>query len=371
MFSNSEPFESSLSSQNDENNFPVENAINQLKFNQYSIYNSGSYHWNIGKFRISPNYTLRFLSLNLNGSTYNAFKSNSHVILEPSLNLNYKLSSISNLDATINFNKNSNSSKYLFTNDILLSNRTVLNNTSNLNLLATESYGLSYRLYDLFNQTQLNLGISYTKEKGSIFSNYNITSNNTVINNFYLPENTESLNFNFGYSKLISPLATNFKLNSNYSIYSYKNIVNDSELRNNKTNHISHKLFLKTAFNGKINFQNEVIYNHSKTYSTETYNIKSIQNDFKIILKPINDFYATFYFDYFVPDLSQTSQNYSFLDSKLSYKPKDKNWEISLSGTNLANEKSYQIIQTTDFSTNISKINLLSRYILLNLYYSF
>lgn len=371
MFSSSEPFQSDLSSTDGITHFPVESAINQLKYNQYSIYHLGSYHWNIGKLRISPRYALRFLSLNLNGGIYNPTRNNNHLIFEPSLNLNYKLNSISNIEATINFNKNSNSSKYLFTNDILISNRMVLSNIPNLDLLATENYGLSYASYDLFNQTQLNFGFSYIKEKSNVFTDYTISRNSTSLNNFLLPENTEQLGFNFSYSKLISPLSTNVKLNSNYSISNYKNIVNNSELRNNKNNLLSHKLFLKTAFNTKINFQNEISYIHSKTYTTETYNIKSIQNNFKIILKPIHDFYATFSFDYFVPNLHQASQNYSFIDSQLSYKPKHKHWEISLSGTNLANEKSYQIIQTDDLSTHISKINLLSRYFLLNLYYSF
>lgn len=371
MFSNSEPFASKLFTTDGTSNFPVENAINQLKFNRYSVYNAGSYHWNIGKLRVSPSYTMRFLYLNLKGNSYNEDKNKSAIIFDPSLNLNYRLNSISSLNAAIAFGKNSNSSKYLFTNDILVSNRTVVKNIASLDLLATESYDLSYRIYDLFYQTELNVGASYIKEKGGIFSDYFISSNNTSINNFFLPEDTEQLNFNFSYSKLISPLATNIKLSSNYSIYNYKNIVNDSELRHNKTNHMLHKLLLKTAFDIKINFQNEISYNHFETYSTETYDIKSVQNNFKIILKPINDFYATFSLDYFVPDLNQSSQDYSFLDIKLSYKPQDKNWEIGLSGTNLANEKSYKIIQNTDFSSNIYKVDLLNRYVLLNFYYSF
>ena len=314
---------------------------------------------------------MRFLSLNLKGSIYNASENNNHIIFEPSVNLNYRLNSTSGLYAAINFNKNSNTSNYLFTNAILINNRTVLKNNSNLNLFATENYELSYRLYDLFNQTQLNIGASYQKEKGGFFSDYLISSNNTYINNFFLPENTDRLSFNFEYSKLISSLATNVKLNSNYSIYNYKNIVNASELRYNQSKTILHKLLLKTAFDTKINFQNEISYNQFKTYSTETFNIKSIQNNFKIILKPLSDFYTTLSFDYFIPDLIQASQNYLFIDSKISYKPKNKNWEIGISGTNLANEKSFEIIQNTDFSTHISKISLLNRFVLLHFNYNF
>lgn len=372
MISSSEPFNSQLSSAGNINYFPVENATNALEYKQYSIYNSGSYHWKIGKLRVSPNYSFRFLSLNLNGSDYNTSKNNSYFIFEPSLNLNYKLNSISHLNATLDFNNESaNSLKYLFTNPILLSNRTTLKNSSNLSLQARERYSLSYNLNDLFNQTQLNLGASYAQGKGAIFSNYSISINSTAITNLFLPENTERLSFNFGYSKLIYPLATNVKLTSNYSIYKYKNMVNGSEIRNNKTNSMYHSLFLKTAFNTKVNFENETIYNHNKTYSTETYNNKTIQNNFKIILKPVNDFYATFSLDYFVFDLNHPSQNCSFIDSKISYKPKNKNWEIGLSGTNLANEESFEIIHNNDFSTNISKINILTRYVLLHLYYSF
>ena len=147
--------------------------------------------------------------------------------------------------------------------------------------------------------------------------------------------------------------------------------MNNSDLRNNKSNYLVNSLFFKTSFNSPINLENKTTYILQETKSINTFTNKSIENNLKLILKPFKGFSASVIHNYFIPSLKNTSNNYSFLSSKIRYIPKNKPWQLELSGVNLLNEKIFTQENTTDISNNTFGVNLLERYILLNFSYSF
>ncbi|MBL4938891.1 MAG: TonB-dependent receptor [Lutibacter sp.] len=75
--------------------------------------------------------------------------------------------------------------------------------------------------------------------------------------------------------------------------------------------------------------------------------------------------------DYFLPNREKKSENYTFLDASLRYRPKNKQLEFNFTAKNLLNEANFEQIQTSDFSTNIYRTNILPRYYLLNMTYNF
>jgi hypothetical protein len=366
-----EPFISSLSSVNNTEEFLIENGLNDLEYKKSEIRTLGSYHWNLGKFKISPSYALRYLNQKLDIKEPNMSLDNDFIIFEPSIDLSYKINRISSINTSLGLNRNSNSLQYLFPNTILIDNRLTFKNRQSLALQKNQTFGLSYDKNDLFNQLEMSFGMNYLKQKGGIFSNSQIDANSSIIENFFLPESTENINFNFNLSKLIPLLKTTFKLNSNYSVFNFKNFVNNSTLRSNQSNYLTNELFLKTAFKTKVNFENKINYIYQETISESVFKNSSFQNKFKMLFKPSKQFYSTITFEYFIPNLQNKSNDYLFIGSKIWFKPKDKNWEIGLTGTNLANIKKFEQFNTNDISTSINSINLLDRFALLNFLYSF
>lgn len=174
-------------------------------------------------------------------------------------------------------------------------------------------------------------------------------------------------------AKYIPFLESTIKLSSNYSISEYKNIVNNSELRNNKNQFLSTKLFFKTAFDSFINFENTINVSNSiseSENSTQFIN-ESLNNTFKIILKPTKKLFILLSSDYFLPNRKNKSENYVFLDASLRCRSKNKQLEFNFVARNLLNEENFEQIQTSDFSTNVYRANILPRYYLLNVTYSF
>uniref|UniRef100_UPI00404937DF hypothetical protein n=1 Tax=Gelidibacter sp. TaxID=2018083 RepID=UPI00404937DF len=364
-----ESFDSNLSSQNNTLIIPIENGNNNLDYRKNEIYSIGSYNWYLGKFTISPNYALRYLNQNLKqeSTLYNS----KLLVFEPSLNIAYKIDNTSVLSLISGLNRDTSSMQYLFTNQVLVNNRILTNNIPNITLQKNQVFNFLFSKNDLFNQLEISLGASYIKQKGNFFTNVNINENFTRITNFFLPENTENIAFNLNFSKLIPFLKTNFKIISNYSISNFKNIVNNSELRNNKSTFLTNSIFLKTAFNSPFNFENNTTYVFQENKNVNTFFNSSIENNLKLIFIPSNRVSGIITYNYFIPSLENNTNNYSFLDSKIIFRPKNKNWQIDVSGINLLNENYFTQENTTDISTNILRINLLERYFLLNFTYSF
>lgn len=363
-------FDSKLFSQNNTQILPIENSLNNLSYTKNEIYNLASYNWRIGKFTINPNYSLKYLYQNLNEN--NTSLNSETVVFEPSINIRYKIDRTSSLSLNTGLNKDTSSMKYLFSNQILIDNRIVKNNTPNISLQNNQAFNLLYSKNDLFNQFQLYISANYIKQKGNFFNNTSINENSTKNTNFFLPESTENIAFNLNVSKLVPALKTNFKITSDYSIYNFKNIVNNSSLRNNKSKFSSNSLFIKTAFYLPINLENKTTFLSQKNInSSNTFTNKSLDNNLKIIFKPSKDVSGSFSYNYLIPSFKDKSNNYSFLNSKVAYRPRNKNWQLNISAINLLNERFFTSKNTTDISTNTFRSNLLERHFLFTLSYSF
>ena len=224
----------------------------------------------------------------------------------------------------------------------------------------------------MYKQFLLSVGLSYQKNNGNFFSNFLINENETILNNFYLNEKNDNLNLNLSTEKFISKLSSSVKLSSTVSKSNYKNIVNTTDLRNNISSNVSNELTIKTAFDTKINFENQTTYFYSsnKSENSGTINNKMFSNSLKIKYKHSSSIFSVIGGDYFLPNTNNTNNNYLFLDFSVIYKPKDKKYEFNLIGKNLLNNTVFSQIQTSDFSRNILQNNLISRYIFVNFTYN-
>lgn len=369
----SNKLQSKLFSENLTESLNIENDVNNLEYSKKIIYQLGGYHLNVGNWKFSPAYSFSFLNQKIHDKEKNTTNTQTNFIFEPWLNIKYRLNSISFLIGKIAYNKTSNAERYLFQNQILINNRTTVSNTPSLELQESINYSILYYNNDLYNQLQINLGINYQNTKGNFFTNSAINENTTQINYFYLPQDNSNLNFNFLVAKYISFLESTIKISSNYSISQYKNILNNSSLRNNKNKFLNTKIFFKTAFDGFINFENTVIFSKSisKSENSNEFINESFNNTFKIILKPAKKWFILLSSDYFSPNREKKSENYVFIDASLRYRPKNKKIEFNFTAKNLLNEDNFEQIQTSDFSTNIYRTNILPRYYLLNMTYNF
>ena len=346
---------------------------NNFDYTQSNIFNTGVYNFNRGKWQISTSYSVRVLNQNLEQNLVNDKQTQSGFIFEPALNLKYKLNSVSFLSANLGYNKNTNAEQFFFLNQVLINNRTTISNLPNLELQNSQRYSLFYFNNDLYNQFQLNANVSYQKSTGNFFTNQNITETTTQIEYFFLPQDNSNWNINMQISKYIPFIESTLKLTSKYNLSNIRNIVNNSDLRQNQNQFLSNSFFWKTAFEIPVNFENTFTYQYSnsKNENLSAFINKSWQNTFKVIVKPNKKWFVILSSDYYLPNTEQSDEQFFFLDATIRHRPKSKKWGTSFTIRNIINENNFEQVQTSDISTTIFSSNLLPRYFLLNLTWNF
>ena len=364
-----EPLETNFISLNNNNN-TLTNGLNHIKYETKELYTFAENLIKINAFSLKPSFTIPYLNQILKDRIGNDSETANNTIFEPSFSLSYHVNRNSNIQTSFSLNKNTNTINRLFSNDILQSHRNIIKNEIDLRLQNNQVYDLTYSNYDLFNQLQMNVGLSYLKQKGNFFANSQINDNIIITNYFFLTEDLETFDFNLNFTKYIPFLKLNVKTNSYYSINNYKNIVNNSSLRKNTAHSFTSELFLKTSFKNDWNFENETVLKRNKTVSENQFENIYFQNKLKVIYNPSDYFSIEMILDNFIPDLNERASSSSLIDAKISYIPK-KNWEINFIINNLTNVKDFKIFQNNDTSTNSYSIGLMPRYFMIGFNWNF
>ncbi|WP_228457820.1 hypothetical protein [Chryseobacterium sp. C3] len=349
------------------NNNSNVNYLNDFSYDKNNIWLKGAYHIQYGDFKISPSFTANYFTQSLD----NISEQRNDFLIEPSLALKYKLNDKSALFSSVNFTQKSFSEEYFLIKQLFTTPRNIISSNPSLEIKKTLSYNLFYSVNNLYRQFQFRLGFLYNKDNGSYFSNLNILENSTSVNYFYLPKSNENMTFNFFIEKYIPNIESSVRLSSDWSISNYKNIINNSDLRNNKLKNLTSEFFFKTAFDIKINFENQFKFfqNIATSDKSEKFQNNSIQNTFKIIIKPQKKWFILLSSDYHIPNLEKKG-NYLFLDATLRFTP-NKILDFSFYAKNILNKKMFSQVETSDFSTTIFQSNLIQRYFMINASYTF
>ena len=360
------PFNSNLF----ENNSSINpDFINQFNYKKATLFSEFGTTYALENWKFQP--TLRISSIN---QTYkndleSTNKTMQSFIVIPSLNISYSLSGNSTFKLTGSYEEKTPNEEYLFTNLIAQNNRFIRRNILDLNLQQNQNYILSYRYNNLFTAFSTNLSLIYNNNKNTYLSSIEIQDNFTISTFFQSPTNIENYSLNFGIEKYVNFLNSNIKHVSNYGINNYKNVVNQSDLRNNQSRNYNAYFYITTVFNFPINFQNKFNYSNinfiSDNQNSNT-NI-SFNNNLKMLIKPNNKFLFTISYDYFKPN-TKLNEDFTFLDFEIKYKPKKMRFiEFWLTGKNLLNNTFFSQTENTDFQNTTYQSSLMPRHFLLTL----
>ncbi|KAA1244590.1 TonB-dependent receptor [Aquimarina sp. RZ0] len=346
--------------------FDFKNDFEYKKANQYTHF---SLTYKSRKLKIEPSLVMNWISQRLDNKLTQFNTKNSGFYPEPSLKLSYHLNPVSTLRFTGNLEQKTPNENVLFENGIITNNRLVTRSITSLNLEKRQKYVLNYRYNDLFKNIDLSLATGYTNRKNVYLSNINVNSNFSEVTYFQLPVHLDDYFFSMSSERYLSFIKTTFKLSSQYTISNFKNIINQSQLRNGQMDNFNASIFTKTAFRIPINFQNSITFNSSiyKIGDLQANSNNTIKNSFKTLFKPHSNWFLTLSYDYFKPN-TESSKDFSFLDFEINYKPKKIKWlSARFAGKNLLDTIVFEQTDNSDFSTTLYQSNLIPRYFMLSL----
>lgn len=347
-----------------------ENDLNYdvLEANVQSFYN-----FRFGKLTVRPTAQLKIFSFDRQEDFRSVDDQISRIALTPSLYLNYKINDVMRLFANYSYDESPLRENNLYNGYILNSSRSLSRNLVTNEFQKNHSAFLGFGIHDMYNQFTLNAGLNYSEQKNNFFAQTKVTENLTTIEYFFLPEGNRSYGAHLNTEKYLPFLQTTFRIGGNYSQMAYKNIVKNSDLRNNVSDFFGLNFYGKTAFDIPVNFQNELKLMHSQSKSQQidqTFKNTLLTNSFKILVKPNRFWFGSISLDYFQPS-TQNPNEYLFLDAMIRYQSPNRIWQFSLTGRNLTNNKFFEEIFVSDYYTSSSHQSLNRAFVLAEMSFNF
>ncbi|EAP86474.1 carboxypeptidase-like regulatory domain-containing protein [Croceibacter atlanticus] len=209
----------------------------------------------------------------------------------------------------------------------------------NLENSLSHTYNLNYFNFNLFNFTNINAGLSYTKRIDGVKNNTNIVAINQVSTPVNIDSNFPDETFTAlgRFSKTVKKIKYNLSANVSLS-KSFNNINN--EIRESESFTQNYRGSIQTNFNEAPNF--ELGYR----LNVNNYNNGGLEQTFytqqpfaRFDVNFLKDFTFDAEWDFYdYTDKNDTVENrYSFVNANLYYQKGDSPWEFKLQASNLLN----------------------------------
>ena len=354
-----------LNSKLTENSTTVNGFENNLNYKKANLFLEYFTSFDLFKIKIQPYLSSNWVNQKLKNYLVNDLNK-TELVNNFSIQFNFKYNKNGNVLLALSSISKTPEEEFLFLNNVLENNNSYKNNIPSLDIVKNQNITLGYKYYNLIKQIGFDFNLKYQNKQNTFLSNFTINPNFVTTTYFQSPTNIESKTVGLAFEKQINFLSLYFKQTSNYLINNYKNAIDNFEVRNNVSKSLNVSTLIFSTFDFLINFDNKFSYNLSDfTSNNQFVNQRvSLNNTFKILIKPIGNFTYSITQDYFVTN-TKTKTNFNFIDFDIKYKSQKTKWlSINFTAKNLLNIKTFTETNNNDFSTTFYSTNLLPRYFL-------
>jgi CarboxypepD_reg-like domain len=291
--------------------------------------------------------------------------------VNPSIGFDWKINNKNKIYTSLSNTTTNAKIVDVYNNYVLTGFRSFSKGTGTFNQLDASTLLLNYQLGNWSDRFFANTIILYSKNHDFFSTNTFITQNYSQSEKIVIKDR-EFLSISSKLDYYFKVISSNLKLDVGYSKSNYKNIVNNSNLREVKFNNYNYGFELRSGFKGVFNY-------HFGTKWTESEVITSFKNSFTdnisfldISLVLSNKFDLQLQTErYFFGNLDKENNTYYFADLNTRYTLKKNKLIFSISGKNLFNTQTFRNYAITDISVSTTEYKLLPRYVLLKMEYRF
>lgn len=354
-----------------EDNTVLENPIgfqNKTIYTVNDLYFKSKYRIKIENFAITGG--LNFHQL-FNQLEQNINTNQQPLFVNPKIGFDWKIDGKNRIRSSYSYSTTNTKISDVYDNFVLTDFRSFSKGAGVFNQLNASTVFFNYELGNWSDEFFVNTSIIYNKNFDFLSTNSLITQNYSQSEKIIIKDR-EVVSVNSTINRYFKSLSSNLKLNLSYSKSNYKNVVNNSELREVNTSNYKYGFEVRSGFNGFFNyhFGSKWITNNIKTTIDNSF---TNNESFLDLLFNIND---NFIFQiqnerYFFGNIESKNNSYYFSDVEAEYILKENKLSFSLSGKNLFNTNSFRTFSISDISTSTTEYRLLPRYVLLKVKYRF
>lgn len=306
-----------------------------------------------------------------NRSENNNINSNQNpFFINPSLGFDWEINDKNKITSSYSYNTTNAKVLDVFSNFVLTGFRSFSQGTGNFNQLEASSVVINYQLGNWSDRFFANTFILYSKNHDFFSTNTSIEQNFTQAEKTLIKDR-EFISVNSKLDYYFKFISSNLKLDLGYTKSEFKNIVNNSNLRQVLSNNYNYGLELRSGFSGIFNYHIGTKWNTTKIQTTInnsfTNNVSFLDlsfvfnNKFDVQLQSESYYFGNLEID----------NRYYFLDFDMRYKFIKNKLTLGITGKNLFNAEKFRNFSISDIGTSTTEYRLLPRFVLLKLEYRF
>lgn len=290
--------------------------------------------------------------------------------INPSLGFDWEINNNNKITSSFSYNTTNAKILEVFSDFVLTGFRSFSKGTGTFNQLDASNLVFNYQLGNWNNRFFANTFIVYTKNHDFLSTNTTIDQNFLQAENIKV-KNREFVSINTKLDYYLKFISSNLKVVSGYSKSEFKNIVNNSDLRQVTSNNYNFGIELRSGFKGVFNYHVGTKWITTEIETTQDNSFTNNESflDVSFIFNKKLQFNLQSELYYF--GSLQTDKTYCFLDFDTRYKLLGDKLIFGLTGKNLFDTQKFTSLSISDIGTSTAEYSLLPRFVLLKLEYRF
>ena len=353
-----------------ENNLAFPNGYqNNLTYTTNDSYLSAKYSFKLNNFTLLTQADAHQLFNQL--ENINTKSNQNPFFIIPKIGLDWKINEKNKILTSYSYNTTNAGVLDVYSGFVQTGFRSFLKGLEEFNQLNSSSAILNYTYGSWGDKFFASTFILYSK-KNDFFSTNSIIAQNYSQSEKIIIKDREILSISSNLDRYFKAIKSNLKINIGATKTNFKNIVNNSNLREVKNFNADYGFELRSGFSGLFNYHIGSKWNYNEVETT-------IKNEFTDNMSFIDlSFMLSDKFNiqvqserYFFGNLNKDNNQYYFLDLEARYVVKENKLTLFLSGNNLFNTETFRNYSISDINISQTEYRLMPRYGLLKMEYRF
>ena len=342
---------------------------NNLTYTTNDSYISAKYRFKINNFTLLTQADAHQLFNQL--ENINTKSNQKPFFIMPKIGLDWKINNKNKILTSYTFNTTNSGVLDVYSGFVQTNFRSFSKGLEEFNQLNSSNAILNYTYGSWGDKFFANTFILYSKSN-DFFSTNSIIAQNHSQSEKIIIKDREFLSISSSIDRYFKPIKSNLKINLGATKTNFKNIVNNSNLREVKNFNAEYGFELRSGFRGFFNYHIGSKWNYNQVETTIKNNFTDNMSFLDLSFMFSDKFNIQIQSErYFFGNLDKENNKYYFLDLETRYVVKENKLTFFLSGNNLFNTEKFRNYSISDINISQTEYRLMPRYVLLKMEYRF
>jgi len=342
---------------------------NNLTYSTNDLYLSAKYRFKLKNFTLLTQSDFHQLFNRL--ENFNVKSNQNPFFVMPKIGLDWKINEKNKILTSYSYNTTNAGILDVYSGFVQTGFRSFSKGLEEFNQLNSSSAILNYTYGSWGDKFFANTFILHSKNN-AFFSTNSIIAQNFSQSEKIIIKDREFLSISSSIDRYFKPIKSNLKINLGATKTNFKNIVNNSNLREVKNLNADYGFELRSGFRGFYNYHIGSKWNYNEVQTTIKNNFTDNMSFLDLSFMFSDKFNIQIQSErYYFGNLDKDNNKYYFLDLETRYVVKENKLTFFLSGNNLFNTETFRNYSISDINISQTEYRLMPRYVLLKMEYRF